>query len=386
MWRIVSIIIILETLSVPAVSNQQNTGLQFIDHTIATDVGGGYQVVATDMNSDGRPDLIALAPRLNELIWFENPGWARHVIASNLSGMINLAAHDLNGDGIPEIALSTGFSTVAARSQGDLSILSKSDHPDEQWLVSRIDRIPTSHRLRWIDLDGHGNIHLVNAPLIGQENVAPDYRGTTPIYIYDTDNWKRSVLSNDDGVVHGIHQTTWNEAPAQVLLSASFLGIHLHQYTDGIWKRTRIHQGNPASWPASGSSDVTMGQSKHSHYLASIEPWHGHEVVVYNKTDTDWQRQVIDESLTDGHTIITGDFDGDGLDEIVAGARRGKQVLLYRLSESNNWTRQLVDDGTIAAAGCATADLNLDGWLDLTCIGSETANLKWYENVSGGMN
>ena len=99
--------------------------------------------------------------------------------------MINLATHDLNGDGIPEIALASGFSMVAARSQGDLSILSKSDNPDEQWLVSRIDRIPTSHRLRWIDLDGHGNMHLVNAPLIGQASVAPDYRGTTPIYIYE---------------------------------------------------------------------------------------------------------------------------------------------------------------------------------------------------------
>ena len=108
--------------------------------------------------------------------------------------------------------------------------------------------------------------------------------------------------------------------------------------------------------------------------------------MVYNKTDTTWQRQVIDESLTDGHTIVTGDFDGDGLDEIVAGARRGKQVILYRLSELNNWTRQLIDAGTIAAAGCATADLNLDGLLDLTCIGSETANLKWYENVSGRLN
>ena len=64
------IIVILGTLSVPAASNQQSTGLQFIDHTIATDLDGGYQVVATDMNSDGRPDLIALAPRLNELIWF----------------------------------------------------------------------------------------------------------------------------------------------------------------------------------------------------------------------------------------------------------------------------------------------------------------------------
>ena len=386
MWRIFSIIVILATLSVPAASSEQNTGLQFIDHTIATDLGGGYQVIATDMNLDGRPDLIALAPRLNELIWFENPRWERHVLASNLSGMINLAAHDLNGDGIPEIALATGFSMVAARSEGRLSILSQRDNPNDQWLATTIDQIPTAHRLRWIDLDGHGDMHLVNAPLIGADTVAPDYRGDTPIYIYEANTWTRSLLSNDAGVVHGIHQTTWNSVPGEALLSASFLGIHLHQYKDGLWKRTRIHAGNPSNWPTSGSSDVSVGQSNNSHYLASIEPWHGHEVVVYNKTDTTWQRQVIDESLTDGHTIVTGDFDGDGLDEIVAGARRGKQVILYRLSELNNWTRQLIDAGTIAAAGCATADLNLDGLLDLTCIGSETANLKWYENVSGRLN
>ena len=73
-------------------------------HTIATELGGGYQVVATDVNADGRIDLVALASRLSELVWFENPGWARHVIAEDRSGMINLAAHDLDGDGIPEIA------------------------------------------------------------------------------------------------------------------------------------------------------------------------------------------------------------------------------------------------------------------------------------------
>ena len=36
----------------------------------------------------------------------------------------------------------------------------------------------------------------------------------------------------------------------------------------------------------------------------------------------------------------------------------------------------------MAAAGCAAADFNVDGRLDLACIGSGTANLKWYENVT----
>jgi len=33
---------------------------RFETHTLATDLRGGYQVVAADLNHDGKPDLIAL--------------------------------------------------------------------------------------------------------------------------------------------------------------------------------------------------------------------------------------------------------------------------------------------------------------------------------------
>jgi hypothetical protein len=39
----------------------------------------------------------------------------------------------------------------------------------------------------------------------------------------------------------------------------------------------------------------------------------------------------------------------------------------------------LVIGGSVAASG-AVADLNGDGKPDIVCIGSATANLKWYEN------
>ncbi len=63
----------------------------FAEHTVATGLTGGYQVVAVDVNHDGKIDLIALASGMTELVWFENPGWQRHVIASNLS------RHDQSG-------------------------------------------------------------------------------------------------------------------------------------------------------------------------------------------------------------------------------------------------------------------------------------------------
>jgi hypothetical protein len=50
-------------------------------------------------------------------------------------------------------------------------------------------------------------------------------------------------------------------------------------------------------------------------------------------------------------------------------------------ANGDSWTRRVVDEGGMAGAGCAAADLNGDKRPDIVCIGSATANLKWYENL-----
>src|SRR5260370_41250411 len=104
-------------------------GAQFTEHTIASDLKGGYQVVIADLNKDGKPDIIALASGMSELIWFENPTWKRHVLATGMSHMIKLAAWDTDGDGIPEIAIAHEFANQAKNSIGILSMLQHGRHP-----------------------------------------------------------------------------------------------------------------------------------------------------------------------------------------------------------------------------------------------------------------
>ncbi|HZS03780.1 MAG TPA: VCBS repeat-containing protein [Blastocatellia bacterium] len=359
---------------------------RFQEHTIATDLKGGYQVVVADLNRDGRPDLIALGSGMSELVWFENPGWKRHVLASGLSRMINLAAWDTDGDGIPEIVLAHEFANDPAQSVGIVSLLRHRGDPTEPWQVTEIDRLPTSHRLRWCDIDGGGRKVLVNAPLAAASARPPDYRGKVPLVFYRPGSWKRELISDEiEGVLHGIFILDWDGNRREDILIASFLGIDLFRLgTNKQWKRTSLAAGNPAPWPKSGSSEIAVGWLGKERLLCTIEPWHGNQVVVYRQRKQSWDRQMIDDGLDDGHTLLAADLNHDGRDEIIAGYRgKGRSVYIYSADDpkGNRWTRQTLDNGGIAAAACTIADFNGDKRPDIACIGSATANLKWYENL-----
>ncbi|MFZ0595066.1 MAG: VCBS repeat-containing protein [Bryobacteraceae bacterium] len=347
----------------------------FAQHTIANDLKGGYQVVAADVNHDGKIDLIAVASGQTDLVWYENPGWQRHVIASNLKGMINAAYSN------DRIALASEFSNVAQKSLGIVSILVPNGDPRKPWKIKEIDRLPASHRLRWADIDGNGKKVLVNAPLIGTRAEAPNYLDHVPLVFYRPGDWKRELISDaNEGVQHGIFVIDWDGRGRDSLLTASFSGIDLYQLgEDGQWKRTEITKGRPAACPKCGSSDVTVGKLGNERFLATIEPWHGNEVAIYRQDSQGWNRTVIDNSLIEGHTIVAADFDGDNRDDIVAGFRgKGGSVLIYKPDSKGTWSKTVLDNA-IPANACALADLNGDGRPDLACIGGTV--LKWYENL-----
>jgi hypothetical protein len=356
---------------------------RFAQHTVATGLTGGYQVVSVDMNHDGKIDLVALSSGMTELVWFENPTWQRHVIASNLSGMINLAAWDYDGDGIPEIVLASGFSMNAPKSTGIVSVLHHQGDPRQPWSIREIDRYPTSHRLRWADLDGTGKHVVVSQPLTASTVATPEDHAATPLCFYRPGEWQRRVIPNaNQGVVHGISIVDWDGNGRDAILTAGFSGINLFQLrANGDWSAKPISPGDPAPWPKSGSSDIAAGYLGARRFIAAIEPWHGNQVAIYREIAGAWQRHVIDDSIADGHTIWTADFTGDGNTAVIAGYR-AKGVNIYYAADpaGARWSKVPLDPAMPAAA-CAIADLNNDTRPDIACIGSSTATLMWYENL-----
>lgn len=353
----------------------------FRAHTIAGDVKGAYQVLVFDVNRDGRPDLVALGNATSDLLWFENPGWERHVIASGLNFPINVDGFYDPDSGAPVLLLGHQFSMEPSKSVGVVSVLRPKGNPRQLWSIEEIDRLPTTHRIRFADLDGNGRRVAVNAPLAGAQTKSPDYKGNVPLVLYRPGEWKRELIAELEGVLHGLAVADWDGDGRDEIFTASFLGLDVFEPAPGgRWQRTHIATGNPDPWPKSGSSDVAPGRLGRRRFLTALEPWHGNQVVVYREVEGRWERLVIDDSFATGHALAAADVNGDGLDEIIAGYRDkgGRTYIYYAESDGSRWRRELLD-AEMPAAACVAADLNGDGRQDLACAGG--ASINWYENL-----
>jgi hypothetical protein len=205
--------------------------------------------------------------------------------------------------------------------------------------------------------------------------------------------WSRFLVDDSLHVVHAVEVIDFDGDGHDEILAASYEGVHLFD-SEGSgpqlnWSTTQLGAGYQSeSAPRRGSSEVALGRLGSHRFIATTEPWHGHQVVVYRPGDSGerWTRQVIDDQLVFSHALVVADLDNDGSDEIVAGFRgEGTSLWAYDAEDAagSSWKKYVIDDGGIAAQRCEAVDLDGDGDLDLVASGGSTHNVKWYENKSG---
>ena len=367
----------------------------FVKHTVDANFKNGYQVSVADIDRDGRLDIIALSTQPTQLFWYKNPDWEKHAITSATKRNIDAAPYDIDGDGDQDLALASNFNLRDSTRGGTVQWLECPADPvrDAEWAVHYIDAVPTSHRLRWADIDGDGRKELMNLPIIGIGSRAPDYSVGVQFKAYTVPAdprqavWKSEVLDRTLSMAHGLCVIRWDDQEG--ILTASFDGVHLFKTGGGPagLKRIKLGVGHEAPRPKQGSSEVGLGRlsSAGHRFVATIEPWHGHEVVVYTPERSEefpWQRTVVDTTFNDGHALACVDLDQDGDDEIIAGHRGPEfNLFIYRYdAEEKSWQRIPLDLGGISAAGLAVADINQDGRPDIVATGTATNNVVWYEN------
>jgi hypothetical protein len=383
---------------------------------IATDLKVGYAVLLVDIDGDGKKDIVVVDT--TRVVWYQNPTWKMRTIlqGQTLPDNVCIDAYDIDGDGQIDLALGAGWKPANTKVNGTLQWLKRGKSLDEQWTVYPIGGEPTVHRIRFIDIDGTGKPALVLGPLQG--------RGTTPagnwmdgepvrLTAYripkdpTRDRWPAEVIDQSLHVLHNFCGIPAHGRPGKDLLCASYEGLTVLKRDEPTasaggstaWTATRIGEGNQANPKSNrGSSEVAVGRLKNGKkVIATIEPWHGNQVVIYTEPPSDksiggamWRRQVLDDKLKWGHAVSFADLRGSGSDDLVVGVRddlsktpgerRGVRIYTADDDQGAKWTRHDLDPSGVAVEDLAVADLNGDGRPDIVAVGRQTGNVRIYWN------
>jgi hypothetical protein len=378
---------------------------------LPTKLGVGYAVRLVDMNDDKRLDICIVDQQ--RILWLENPNWSEHILIENQTKKDNVcfAPYDIDSDGRLDFAFGADW-TLNTKEGGQIGWIRAQKDPTAKWEVLPIGEEPTVHRMTFADFDSNGKSELIVAPLQGRNSTRPNFAesGVRLLsYAIPADPvkgpWTPTVICDDLHVTHNIQPIDLDHDKKLDLLVVSFEGVHwLRRSEQGAWTRTQIGEGNQATTPNRGASEIRVGYlSKTSPYIATIEPWHGHQVVVYTPPKSEaptaegkvtapwlWTRHVIDEELLWGHAIACANLDGDPEEELIIGVRDTKSsdrpcgVRIYDPSgaDPKTWKRTLLDPASVAVEDLTVSDLNGDNKPDIVAVGRATHNVKIYFNKS----
>ncbi len=267
--------------------------LDFRGQELPTRLTVGYAVRLLDMNEDKRLDIVIVDSK--RILWLENPNWQEHVMVEDKSQRFDnvcFAPYDIDGDGRRDFAIGADWQFNNTKSGGTIGWISPGPTPQAAWAYHAISEEPTVHRIQFADVDGDDRAELIVAPLKGRNTSSPNYAENGIRLLAFTipqkpaeQKWESTLITDKLHVMHNFWPTRLGDATSTQLLTASFEGVNLlSRDAAGNWQRQHLGTGDQQSSPNRGASEIKNGKLANGRdYIATIEPWHGNQVVVYTE-------------------------------------------------------------------------------------------------------
>lgn len=316
-----------------------------------------FLMYTSDVNRDGRPDILVLGFPGKESWWYENPGqsgaeesWPEHVILDSVDNESPLIA-DIDGDGIDDLICSSGGHYGYASHAGQ--------DPTEKWQFHKIS--PNNgyqrftHGLGIGDVNNDGRIDLLEkdgwwenpgADFAGEFwpfHAVPFSSGGSQMYALDlTGDGRNEVLTGLAAHGYGlVYYRAVNDDATQF--------EHVDIMTDSAESSptglavSQLHAVAVADINADGLPDIVTGKRWWAH--ANKDPGHSAPATLLwleMQRSGDSLRfipHVIDNSSGVGTQVTVGDVNQDGLLDIVCGIKRGAYLFLQRPADlpSDQW-------------------------------------------------
>jgi hypothetical protein len=407
-------------------------------HDIDTNWPRQIAVTAADLNLDGRLDVIVgPAESAGRLVWYEAPAeaaagrWTTHLIDDGAAYLHTFKAADINNDGVLEVI-------AAEMHQSEKKRVLVYYRQKGKWQQQAI-AATGSHNLRIADIGSDGDIDIVGAnwggphhPLEMWENLIVDRPKKEPGWSYQqvdarrarwgdfaAPSWNR-YFGLAFGDVNGDRRldiaagryfyrnpgregAPWPRVDFGRNVDAMLIteiggraGVIAEALPDVFWMRPRDGQGSAWDAVRIGSVPATEHVNSQGYALAQIVRGGRPEVLltgaggIYSFEIPDrpgsgeWRRTRI-AADTSEEGIAPADYDGDGLVDVAASGKEGREVFWFRNPGSGapDWERRAIGKTAEWADRFAPADINGDGRIDVV-VAEECAywgaSVYWYEN------